>query len=74
MIDTKIGLQRCFKLESFWPGYENMTFTDYVSLYSGLLKREIIADSIEIRTIENPNVVIGWLKFSTVTDIQSKNF
>lgn len=73
VIDTKIGLQKCFKLEHFWPGYEDIIFIDYVSLYNGLLRREIFADSIAITTPENPDG-IGWAKALSITEIKSKNF
>ena len=44
----------CYKLESNW-NFQNLLFNDYIDLNSGLIMREVIADSMMIITVTNPD-------------------
>jgi hypothetical protein len=45
---------RCYVVKVDWPDYD-IEFNDYINLDKGLLKREILADSIIITSISNPD-------------------
>ena len=44
----------CYKIEANW-NFQNLLFNDYVDLNSGLIQREIIADSMLLVTVTNPD-------------------
>jgi hypothetical protein len=62
----------CYELKVNWPSYK-AEFNDYVSLNDGLIKREIIADSILITTEENPEG-IGFGKAKSTSTLIRRNF
>ena len=47
---------------------------DYVSLQAGLVKREIISDSIEVTNINSPDSAIGYTKGHDISILVNKNF
>lgn len=63
----------CYEVKIHWQ--ENkIELNDYVSLDAGLVKREILADSLMITTAENPDGSGNFVKESTVTTLVRKNF
>ena len=44
----------CYKIESNMS-WENFEFNDYVDFNTGLVKREVIADSLMVTTATNPD-------------------
>jgi hypothetical protein len=62
----------CYEIKVNWPNYRT-EFNDFISLEGGLIKREIIADSILISTAENPDG-IGLGKISTTSTLIRRNF
>lgn len=44
----------CYKIESIWQ-FSNTQYNDYISMNSGLVMRELIADSIMFTTTTNPD-------------------
>jgi hypothetical protein len=63
----------CYEIKVKWPGFR-IEFNDYVSLEAGLIKRDIIADSLEITTPENPDGIGLFTKTSTISTLIRKNF
>jgi hypothetical protein len=61
----------CYEIKIDWPGY-NIEFNDFVSLNNGLMKREIIADSVSIATQENPEGN-GFANISEFTNLVRYN-
>ena len=68
IINTNSGSYNCYKLESNWTWVPNLEFTDYVDLNSGLVMREIIADSMMIVTVTNPDNG-AFVKSSTISKL-----
>lgn len=56
----------CFKVEADWG--RNLIFNDYIDLSAGLIKREIISDSLEIISPNSPDPE-GYLKISSVSEL-----
>jgi hypothetical protein len=54
IVNTDNKNYNCFKVESKWE-FSNTEFNDYVNFNSGLIMRELIADSIMITSPENPD-------------------
>jgi hypothetical protein len=63
----------CYEIKAKMPDY-GMELNDYISLNSGLIKREIIADSLEITTPENPDGIGLFAKVITTSTLIRKNF
>lgn len=65
-------IMQCYEIKVNWPGYRT-EFNDYISLNAGLIKREIISDSILFSTTENPGSgTFG--KIHTTTTLVNKNY
>jgi hypothetical protein len=62
----------CYEIKVKWQGFKT-EINDYISLDAGLIKREIISDSILITTAENPDG-IGFGKIKTTSTLVRKNF
>jgi len=63
----------CYEVKINWSGYNyNTEFNDYVSLSSGLIKREIISDSVMF--INEYGDITGFGKFHTTSTLVRKNF
>ena len=58
----------CYKVESNWTWVPNLEFTDYVDLNSGLVMREIIADSVAQVLPDSPDIA-GYLKSTTISKL-----
>lgn len=58
----------CFKIESDWEW--NISFTDYIDLNSGLVLREIVADSVAILMPDSPDP-LGYFKSTTTSKLVS---
>lgn len=60
----------CFKVESHWTWDWNwgLIFNDYIDLRTGLIKREIISDSLEIISPNSPYPE-GYLKITSVSEL-----
>ena len=58
----------CYKVESNWTWIPNLKFTDYIDLNSGLIMREVIADSIAISLETTPDTV-GFFKSTTISKL-----
>lgn len=56
----------CFKIESDWDW--NIEFTDFIDLNSGLILREIVADSLAIISPDSPDPV-GYFKSTTTSKL-----
>ena len=56
----------CYKVEADWDF--NITFNDYIDLSRGLIKREIIADSLEIISQNSPDPE-GYLKLTSISEL-----
>jgi hypothetical protein len=65
IINTNGRNYNCYKIESnmSWPNFE---FNDYMDMNSGLIVREIIADSLSISSVTNPDTV-GFFKSTTTS-------
>jgi hypothetical protein len=64
-IQTNLGIISCYKIDSEM-NFENLKLIDYLSVEYGLIKREIISDSIKISTADNPEG-IGWANMRTTS-------
>ena len=62
----------CYEIKVRWPGFR-IEFNDYVSLNSGLIKREIISDSVQYTSGDNPDDG-RFSKIHTTTTLIRKNF
>lgn len=58
----------CYKVESNWTWVPYLEFTDYIDLNSGLVMREIIADSIAQVLPGSPDI-IGYFKSTTTSKL-----
>lgn len=58
----------CYGIKVDWPGFNNIEFNDFVSLTHGLVKREILADSILFTDPVNPDSG-GFGKVSTYSNL-----
>ena len=61
----------CYEIKVNWQEYKT-EINDYISLEAGLVKREIISDSIMVLN-ENADL-IGFMKANTITTLVRKNF
>lgn len=52
----------------------NLKMIDYVSLQAGLVKREIISDSIAITYESSPDSAIGYMRGHDISTLVNKNF
>jgi hypothetical protein len=57
----------CYKVEADWDF--NITFNDYIDLSRGLIKREIISDSMEIASPNSPYPE-GYFKLTSVSKLE----
>jgi hypothetical protein len=62
----------CYEIKVRWPGWRT-ELNDYISLNSGLIKRELIADSLQITGEGNP-FGNGFAKIHTTSTLIRKNF
>lgn len=62
-----------YKIESIWD-MPHTEFTDYVSMTSGLVMREISADSLLVSTVDNPDGNGQFEKYRSVSRLVRKNF
>jgi len=53
-INTDSRNYYCYKIEANW-NFQNLLFNDYIDLSSGLIMREVIADSMLLVTVTNPD-------------------
>jgi hypothetical protein len=61
----------CYEVKVNWPNYRT-EFNDYVSLDAGLIKREIISDSVMIgNEYGDP---LGYMKAHTTSTLIRRNF
>jgi hypothetical protein len=71
----KLSLQgesvSCYEVKTDWLGYRT-EFNDFVSLNKGLIKREVISDSVIVVTQENPEG-IGFGKISEFINLVRYN-
>ena len=58
---------RCYVIKVDWPMFE-IEFNDYINLDKGLIKREIISDSVFFSSVNNPDSG-SYGKISTISDI-----
>jgi hypothetical protein len=58
----------CYKVESSWNLSPSFKFIDYIDLNSGLVMRELIADSITISSSTTPDT-IGFYKSTTISKL-----
>jgi hypothetical protein len=63
----------CYEVKVHWPDYK-IEFNDYISLEAGLVKRELIADSVFVTNPEIPFGTGTFIKESTVSTLVRKNF
>jgi hypothetical protein len=63
----------CFVIEADMK-VPNLKMIDYISLQAGLIKREIISDSIAITGEGSPDTAIGYMKGHDVSILVNKNF
>ena len=63
----------CFIIEADMST-PNLKIIDYVSLQAGLVKREIISDSIAITNESSPDSAIGYMRGYDVSILVNKNF
>src|SRR3990170_6337938 len=68
IVNTNSGSYNCYKLESNWTWVPNLEFTDYVDLNSGLVMREIIADSVAQVLPDSPDIA-GYFKSTTISKL-----
>ena len=52
----------------------NLKMIDYISLQAGLVKREIISDSIAITNESSPDSAIGYMRGHDISILVNKNF
>ncbi|MFZ0454685.1 MAG: hypothetical protein WCE54_07970 [Ignavibacteriaceae bacterium] len=52
----------------------NLKMIDYVSLQAGLVKREIISDSIAVVNVNSPDSAIGYIRGHDISILVNKNF
>jgi hypothetical protein len=52
----------------------NLKMIDYISLQAGLIKREIISDSIAIVSRDSPAAPVSYLRGHDVSILVNKNF
>lgn len=58
----------CYLIKVNWPNSGNASINDYINMNYGLLKREIIIDSIMVTSFTNPDSG-GFAKFSELSDL-----
>jgi hypothetical protein len=61
----------CFEIKVKWPGYST-EFNDYISPSAGLVKREIISDSVSVGNEYGD--IAGFVKIHTTSTLTRKNF
>jgi hypothetical protein len=45
----------CYEIKVDWPNHNDIEFNDYVSVDEGLVRREILSDSVMFTTVNNPD-------------------
>lgn len=73
-IQVPAGTFSCYKVESEWDILPNnpFTFTDYLSLQDGLVKRYVSIDSLA--HITEPGDTVGYFKSTSISELVGKNF
>ncbi len=72
-IEVNKNYYKCYIIEADLT-VPNLRMIDYVSLQAGLVKREIISDSIAITNINSPNSIVGYTKGHDISILLNKNF
>jgi hypothetical protein len=62
----------CYEVKVKWPGWR-MDINDYISMDAGLIKRDIISDSILITSEDSPDI-LGYGKIRTTSTLIRRNF
>ncbi|HPI37689.1 MAG TPA: hypothetical protein PK397_07065 [Ignavibacteriaceae bacterium] len=71
-LSTSAGTFNCYKVEVDWPMIPNIIFNDYINTEYGLIYREIIDDSVEYSTLDNPESF--FCKMTSKAILVNKNF
>jgi len=63
----------CFDIKSIYNSAQDLDIHDYISLDYGLVKRETIADSMEVTTTEFPNGTGEFLRYKSTSNLIRKS-